>query len=569
MASSVKVKQAGAQHFRGLRMSDLPNNSDLRRLDWLVAPVYSPGWFIADTNFGDDVAVTGRPAGYVYVIPGYTGKFTGALTLSGAGVDGQVLELRINDVNWQFELEGAGGVIAGRVPVAIGGGAGATRDNFVAAINALFGTGTARALGAASVRLYGPRIVGATAGSVFGSFDYGRDHDAFVTPGIGHLRNVRPPSGFPSISYTIEDADGPGTCILEVTGLDSRLLKRKEWVRIDYGAGRTKVWGSVGFRHIENIKVVQGATAGGETLYVGYDLNARKTLEIPFLTDYNPGGAGDILTITVGGMVRSYGLIAGGDVTYAAAATAQLTAINLANAIANDVIAGNLPSDVHVTTDYGVNNALVSADALVWVSCEDRDLTLTLAALPNNGPTFGPVSGTVYFDDPGEDDDWALGFPFEFLYDDRFEDRPSNEIVQERQKFHNIDGFHWMDLNAWAWNPATTVWLLKGRGHGFITGTNDAGGAPVTPSKLMGGGFGKAFTTVPGYPIFERGVRSFDASDEDKKDLNTWKPPIDSRPICSAGTGGSTPINQAQYRLYVFRLNERSKIPPWQHGEGK
>lgn len=571
MASSVKIKQAGAvQQLKGLRLHNLPNNSDLRRLDWLVAPVYSPGWFVLDDDFGDELAVTARPAGFTYLIPGYVGKFSGSFILSAAGVDGQVLEIRFNGYNWQFELESVGGVLPGRVPVTIGGSATATRDTLVEVMKSFFGEHRVRAWGVAGVRLYGPRIVGATAGGVFGTFDYGKDSDAFTEPNHGYLRHVRPPSGFPTVSYTIENADGEGSCILETTGLDCRLKKRKERVRIDYDAGRTKVWGSVGWRQIEKIEVIQSPTAGGESLYIGYDLNCRKTLEIPFLTTYL-GGAGDILTVTVGTTSRSYGLVVGGDVQYVAGATAQLTAINLANAIAGDVVAGNLPSDVNVSTDYGTNNNPgVSANAKVWISCENRDEILTLVAGPNAGPTFGAVSGTIYFDDPGEDDQWALGFPFELIYDNRLEDRRPEDQDPPRYRFHNIDGFTWLDLNAWAWNVDKALELLQGRGHGFVTGTNVAGGAPVRDSKLFGGWFGaQPNNTRYDHPVFEDGTWSDDDEDLDKQDLNTWKPPRWARPLCSAGTTDTEPKNQTQYRLFVFRLNERSKIPAFQHGEGK
>lgn len=557
MVTSSVVRSRGTTYRRGLRMEDLDPKNDMRRLDWLVAPVQDPIWYLFDSAFQD------RGAGFRYLPPPSV-VATSALTVDAVGADGEYVEMRWEDRRVIFELDDDATVSPGHIPVNISASASAanTAALLAAAMRAKFGPDHVSELQplatntVVDISFFGPRLV-ETSPTTFINLSRGRADKAWSTPGETHLRNIKPPSGFPNVCIRtglVAQPNGSFLAKIKIAGLDCLLNEVEEVIDLDLPIGEGRFWGKVGWREIHYVEVMSNDIDDDCQISIGWDLNYTVTKAVDIIANDPVGppptgpllGDGDTVTIADGvnppvtfeNDVANDGVV-GGNVAFGIGALSTgAFAESLAGAIRGQVTAGNLRADLVATSTLFL---LGDTDVLhtVYVTTMDRDDTLTITIVVNNGETFAENTD-VFYDTPGEDSDWKLGFPFPFQID---------FATMGVTYCHNVDGCNYLEFNAWDWGSAS---VNRNRMNTTVSGT-----AILPQNALMGGRVGE----IPGR------VQGKFNDGEFVDEQNVWIPPSGHRPLCSAGTDGD-PVNQTQYRLFRFLLHNRDKIPPRHHGDG-
>jgi hypothetical protein len=236
---------------------------------------------------------------------------------------------------------------------------------------------------------------------------------------------------------------------------------------------------------------------------------------------------------------------------------------SLVTAMRAEQVLGHLRADLVFSSTYLLHLG-TATQATVYVTTPNQEDDLTLTIVLNVGPTF-VANATTWYDAPGEEDQWRNGFPQRFQVTDwgdgePHEFHPENGPPAYFIHIDNVDGANFLEFNSWDWNPLS---LNRNRGNAMVMGTV----AAPTANNTIGGRVGQ--NAAVRQPTFDEGAFDFWASDQNESDLNRWLPPEKFRPLSSAGTIGNAPINQTQYRLYVFHLHDREKIPTRHHGEGQ
>lgn len=601
MTTTSSVRTMRSPFKRGLWMNDLDPKDDLRRQDWLVAPVHHPTWYLFDPEFAwVDVAVQHyRPNGYRYTLP-EAEICTSSVEIDAIGTDGDTIEMLWNDRSFVFELDDDAAVTPGHILVDISGSA-SDEDTAEALFNCMceafgqaryeFGASTHKGQAQYRVglmdneddpaertvlRFFGPRILEVAYNIALLPFinvwrgkseKAWRDVSLGKANAYGDLLNIKPPSGFPTVcigfnfeGYPQEPQDEEFHAEIRIVGIDCTLIEREESIRVEFTEdGLVRYWGKVAWREIYYVEVVNVDfdTPADCELSIGWDLNYTITKAIQ-LTLTGLGGDGDTVTIDDGvnppvifeNDIANNG-VAGGNVAFGVgAATPADLALSLATVIQGE-IGVSLRADLIVSSTYALHIGTPN-DAYVYLTTPDRDDTLTITISNNvNGPTFVP-NDNIWFDTPAEDDDWRLGFPHPFVV--------SEEEWGGVPHVNNVDGANFIEINSWDWNIDSD---LRNRGNPMLTGTVAIPGI----KSQCGGRVGQNVNTPQ--PSFDQGEFDLGAAVQNERDLNRWKPPAYFQPLVSAGTTLSDPQNFTQYRMYIFHLHDREKHRPPHHGDGQ